>query len=210
MTHSSETPAEIFGPEGVIASYLKFVEAGGSVDTFGEALIDPKRKELNDPLVICYSAREQLIAQRGLWRHLGIAYRGIQKRTKRPDRAISDTTENIFYTADDYRRDSRWSIDELNRAFDYDEGIWLPAKAYEDPTVAEELARSMLVIVRKCPIETSDQLDFARRAHAHRARFWRDELESLAINVREQRAHPALIKWAESIIDYRDPEESLA
>ena len=203
-----QTSQEIHNSSDVFRGYISFVEAGGSVETFGaEMVTDPLRPRLETPPVVCFSHDEEVIARRGLWNHLGIVYRGIKKRTKTANSpAIAKVINKTLVLADNFRMDAQQSIATLNRAYDYDEGIWLPETAWQDPQIAYEVALVMRALRAKCPVNAVDQLDLARRMEAHRKWVWKWEIASLALDVERQRAHPGLIKLAEAIIDYHDEE----
>src|SRR5665647_855679 len=100
-----EAPREIHSSDDVLQGYIEYVEAGGSVEKFGrEMTLDPERPELETPSVITFREDEEKIAQRGLWRHLGIIYLGIKKRAKTPNSsAIPRVTMEILHFADELR-----------------------------------------------------------------------------------------------------------
>ena len=195
------SPQEVFNLTDVIRDYIRYVETGGSVETFGGEMVeDPKRAELIDAPIVFFSPTEEIIARRGLWRHLGIIYRGIKKSAKTANTsAIPRVTHDIVTTVDDYRVDAQRSIGRLKRAHDYDEDIWLPQTAYENPGISQELAYFMLALKTKCPIDLAEQLDLNRRAQSYRQWFWKAEIGSLALDLERGRAHPGLIKLAEAI-----------
>ncbi|MEK7095811.1 MAG: hypothetical protein AAB896_00760 [Patescibacteria group bacterium] len=205
-----QTSQEIHNSSDVIRGYISFVEAGGGVETFEKEMVtDPLRPQLEAAPIICFTHDEEVIARRGLWNHLGIIYRGIKNKTRTASsRAIAEAINKPLVLADDFRMDAQQSIITLNRAYDYDEGIWLSETARQDNQIAYEVALVMRALRTKCPVDAVDQLDLARRIEARRKWVWKREIASLALDIEKRRAHPALIKLAEAIIDFHEPDEA--
>ena len=199
-----EVPREIHSSDDVLRGYIQYVNAGGGIEEFGrEMIIDPERPETDSPSVITFGVDEERIAQRGLWRHLGVIYRGIQKRAPNSS-AIAKVTMDTLHLADELRDDANQSVGILNRAFDYDQEVWLPEKARRDPDISQVFAQTMLNVRKECPVDQSAQLDFARRSHIFRNHFLRNEITSLALDLPRNRAHPALVKLAEAVVNYHE------
>jgi len=174
------------------------------VNIASRPVLDNNREDLDRPYIVTYSFKEWTIARRGLWKHIGLTYKGTIKRAKKESVALRAVAKTLVQDVDSYLLDSWVATGELANVHDRSTQLPDASKIRQDPGALRLLARFVMAYESN---RTGEYMPKSKQAEfiENESQYFKNEAEDLEVQEVSKRAfvgHDRRLKeWKKQVLD---------